>query len=222
MRHGNNKVLMNALALILTCLCISACNGGGASDTGAGSRQPAGTAMAGATDKIDKIKIKNASGETVAVLKAKHYGFKVLDGDGADLGKIKRDGDRLKVKIGGETRFKVKPKGEKSFKLSDSDGNTVVAVKWQDGKWKIKDGAGSAIAAIKRKSSSWAAYDATGGLIGKVKTRDAKSKIVDASGETLFSVSDTATAAGAALLAVSNIPIIQRCALYLYFREHHW
>jgi hypothetical protein len=44
------------------------------------------------------MKLKRASGETLYKLKPQDYGYKVKDGAGGTVSKVKRDGDALKLK----------------------------------------------------------------------------------------------------------------------------
>jgi len=173
-----------------------------------------------AAPQIDKFKVKDASDVHVMTVKFKEYGFAFYDTSGATLAKMKRDGDRWKIKDAqSQGLFKIKPKEGGGCKLASYDSQTLVTVKPKGDKWELRDGEGNTWAVLKPKGTSWKADDPAGTTMVSVKIKSGKCTVLDGQDNEILKVADVACPLGCAILGLDKLPILQRYALYCKFRD---
>lgn len=222
MRH--RTVILGALLLALH-LAVVGCGDDAApqrSDETLGASTPLSPSAAPEAEG-PKIKVKDPSGALLVALKGKDYGWKVVGPDDAELGKLKRDGDELKLKdMAGNTLAKVKPKDERGCKLSDGAGVMTWRLKWKDGLWDVRAANDDTVAVIRQVEGSWVLAAPAGAILGRVVVRPGECKVVDAAGTERFTVGDAGSQPGAALMALDAVPLLERCALYAFMRDAGW
>lgn len=223
MRHGTT--LFALLLLLSLHLLVVGCGDAAAperSDETLGASTPL-SPSAGPEAEGPKIKVKDPSGALLVSLKGKDYGWKLVGPGDAELGKLKRDGDEIKFKDpSGTTVAKVKPKDERGCKLSDGAGTTKWRLKWKDGLWDVRGATDDTVAVIRQVEGSWVLAAPAGAILGRVVVRPGECKVVDAAGTERFTVGDAGSGPGAALMGLDAIPLVERCALYVFIRDAGW
>lgn len=91
---------------------------------------------------------KDDAGATITVEQRPGYGYTLRDASGNKVGKVKVEGDRVKVKDGNDALVaKVKQKDD-GFKVYDGNDKALLKGKHKKGQLRFKDDAGNDVARV--------------------------------------------------------------------------
>ncbi|MFN7951691.1 MAG: hypothetical protein U0610_08180 [bacterium] len=167
-----------------------------------------------------KFRYLDRSGQPALTLEVREGAVDVSDGKGVRVGTIKLGDDRVKFRDASDVeRLKVKRK-ENGAEIEDGAGTRLYRVKLKDeGKIEIEDASGRTVAKAKPKESGFEVRRESGDTIAKVKIRPGKLVFETEGGERIGDLDGASDARAGVWLAVDQLPIPERAALWAYFAK---
>lgn len=166
-----------------------------------------GDTHATAAAPASRAPISLALGAESFELRPKGDGYEVTSPQGR--GKIKIEGDRVKVKLGTDAKVKKKDSG---FKVYDASDAVVMKGKYHGAGWKLSREDGAEVAKLDDKGGQ------AGGATVVVR-REGERWVVTRAGATVATVTGLASGASAALFAVTELSPEQRLAMAIFAQE---
>ena len=210
--------------VLLTCMLVAAAAACAQSERAEDLARPTATADAtdpGASGRAAPHLLWNAAdGTTLLDLKPGPKGYKVFDGSGALVAKLRVKDDRVKIKGPDDTeQAKLKLKSE-GAELEDAAGRRLYRIKPDaGGHWKLRDADGQTLAKFKLKADGFEVRDSAGETLAKVKSREERLAFETEAGERLSVLKGTSDARAGMWLALERLPLAQRAALLVFFLE---
>jgi hypothetical protein len=165
-----------------------------------------------------KVKLKDASGSTLLAFKGKSDGAKVVDGNEAEVARLKvSSSGKIRIKDSADTALgAVEGQAGKWRLVDDTDSKQFVLQQQADGDWKVEDADERLMFTLKKRDYGWKVEDDDGTERWKAKIKGAKVKLYEVPGDTLIAESgDGLSALALGLWPIEAIPLPQRAALML-------
>ena len=209
-----------AWLLLTAAVALSGCKGQReAGEPRPGPARASGRASSAAAP--GKIAFKDGAGALLCKLEPRGADYKLRDGAGNALGKVKvkagAEANKVTLKgPDGETLLKIKQKaGHVSVK--DGQGAKLYKIKLDGGKWKLKRADGQTLYKIKPRDYGFKVRDAAGATVAKVKRKGGRLVFKSESGEALFRLEGISDPRAGVWFAADKLGLAERAALSVFF-----
>jgi hypothetical protein len=176
------------------------------------------------SSRTDKLKFRDAAGQTLYSIKFKDDGAKLVDGAEKELARLKiekrDDGPELKIKSPDEKTLGYVSGKSPKWKLKDADKQTLFEVqREEDGSYKVVQTNKIVVYRLKPKDGGVEIEDGSQTVIRKVAVKDGKTAIRDASDKVVLMTSDPVTPVAIAFFGLEKFSKPQAAAMFLTLDE---
>ncbi len=166
---------------------------------------------------VASVEFKDAAGERAFRIEADGGDVRIEDASGAPLVVLRAGAGGLTISDGRRRRLGlVQPLGRRpGFRvLTGEGGETLLELKAElDGDLSLRTSGGQRLYQIKRRDYGFKVLDAQGRLQSKIRSRPNKTSVRNASGQTYLSTRDSIPAAAVAALALDDVRFAHAAAL---------